>query len=225
MLDNRKPDLQDLNKHGKALTEKTGSPEIQEKVTAVNQKYNVLKVNLDEREDLLEKALDHLQDYDTNIARVETDIPVIQDKVESLAPVSSEPDEAQEQLQEVEELQVALTDDRTCLESAQDDADWLAANASPEPEVEEEMKERIMKVKDPLDELSALVNERQNVLKCGLVESVDFKSASDEFILWLNAVEEKLAAEAPVTSDVEFVRELKREHAVRGRTLYGIKMV
>ena len=217
MLDNRRPDLQDVNKYGKALAEKTGSPEIQEKVTDLNQRYNVLKLNLEEREDLLEKATEHSHDYSTNLASVETDIPVQKEKIDNLAPVSSEPREAQRQLEEVEELQTALTDDRALLECAVDDADWLAANANPEPAVQDEMQERIKNARDPLDELSALVNERQNALKCGLVHSTEFQAASDKFIQWLNAVEEKLADEAPVTSDVDFVRELKREHAVSGK--------
>ena len=71
-----------------------------------------------------------------------------------------------------------------------------------------------MQVKDPLDELSNTVNERQNALKCALVNSQDFKAAADDFIGWLNAVEEKLDAEKPLLSDLDFVLEQQREHTV-----------
>ena len=65
-----------------------------------------------------------------------------------------------------------------------------------------------------MDQLSSTVNERHNALKCTLVDSQDFKAAADDFIGWLKAVEEKLDAENPLTSELEFVQEQQREHQV-----------
>ena len=146
MLNNRKPLLNDFNKHGKALAEKTGSPDVPDKLAAVNQKYDTLTAQLQEREDLLEKIAENLEANDKNLTKVEEDLPVITQQVLELAPVSVEPEEVETQLQEVKEIQTQLAEDKQCVESAQDAVEWIFVYAKPEPDVETEMKERINKV-------------------------------------------------------------------------------
>lgn len=152
--------------------------------------------------------------YDTSITRVEEDIPKIQAQVTNLAPVSTDADEVEKQLLETSDIQDALNDDKVCLENAIDASDWLIENANAEPSTENNMKDRINKNKEPLEELSSVVNERQNALKCGLVQSQEFKSASEDFLVWMKGMEEKLTGAKPVMSDVDIIRELKREHKV-----------
>lgn len=152
--------------------------------------------------------------YDTSITRVEEDIPKIQAQVANLAPLSTDPDEVQKQLQETSDIQDALNDDKVCLEHAIDASDWLIENANGEPSTENKMKDRISKSKEPLEELSSVVNERQNALKCGLVQSQEFKAVSEDFVTWMKEMEDKLAEAKPVMSDVDTIRELKREHKV-----------
>lgn len=215
LLNNRRPELKELDRYGKALTEKTGSPEWQENVAAVHQKYNTLETMLHEREDFMERVVHYIVTYTTSTRSVERYIPKIKEEVSSLAPVSTEPDEVQEQLQDAEQLQTSLVDDRVSLDSAQEAADWLAANCNPDPQTEEEMKARVKVSKEALDELMAVNNERQNALKCALMQSKEFKAASNDFLIWLNAAEDRLASQPPVTSDTDSIRELKKDHVVR----------
>lgn len=65
-----------------------------------------------------------------------------------------------------------------------------------------------------MEQLTNTVSKRRNALKCALVDSKDFKATADDFIGWLKTVEEKLDAEKPLMSDLEFVQEQQREHIV-----------
>lgn len=214
LLNNRRPELKELERYGKSLTEKTGSPEWQQKGAAVHQKYNTLETKLHEREDLMEKVVEYVVIYTTSTKRVESYIPKIKEEISNLAPISTEPDEIQEQLQEAEKLQATLVDDRLSLDGAQEAADWLAANSDCEPDQEERMKARVRVSKEAFDELIALNSERQNALKCALMQSKEFKAASNDFIIWLNAVEDRLSSQPAVTSDTDSIRELKKDHVV-----------
>lgn len=160
------------------------------------------------------QVVEYLDIYDTNISKVEEDIPKIQKQVESFAPVSDDPDEVQKQLQETEDIQNTLTNDKILLESAIDASDWLTENANAQPSTGDEMKKRIEKNKEPLEDLSNTVNERQNALKCSLVEALEFKTALQDFVVWMNDMDNKLDKARPVVSDVNTIRELKREHKV-----------
>ena len=214
-MNNRRPELKDLERYGKALTEKTSSPEWQENMAVVQQKYNTLETKLHEREDLMERVVHYIVIYTTNTRQVERKIPKIKEEISSLAPVSSEPEMIQEQLQDAEQLQSALVDDRVSLDSAQEAADWLAANCNPGPqEEEEEVKTRVKVSKEALDELIAINTERQNALKCALMQSKEFKAASNDFLIWLNGAEDRLASQPPVTSDTDSIRELRKDHVV-----------
>ena len=217
LMNNRRPELKDLEKHGKALTEKTGSPEWQEKAVAVQQKYNTMETKLHEREYVMEKIVEYIVIYTTSTRHVESYIPKIKEEISNLAPISTEPEEIQEQLQEAERLQATLVDDRVSLESAQEAADWLASNCDCEPEQGERMKARVRVSKEAIDELIAVNNERQNALKCALMQSKEFKAASNDFIIWLNGVEERLSSQPAVTSDTDSIRELKKDHVVSFR--------
>ena len=215
LLNNRRPDLKDLEKYGKALTEKTGSPEWQENVAVVRQKYNTLETKLREREDLMERVGHYIAIYVTNTKHAERFIPKVKEEVANLPPVSSEPEVVQEQLERSEQLQTSLVDERVSLDSAQEAADRLAGNCNLEPVAEEEMKARVRVSKEAIDELVAVNNERQNALKCALMQSKEFKAASNDFLIWLNSVEDRLASQPPVTSDTDSIRELKKDHVVR----------
>ena len=214
LLNNRRPEIKDLDRYGKTLTEKTGSPEWQEKAAAVHLKFNVMETKLQEREDIMEKVVYYIEIYTTSTGHLESYIPKIKEEISNLAPISTEPDEIQEQLQDAEKLQATLVDDRISLESAQEAADWLATNCDCEPEQEERMKTRVRVSKEALDELIAANNDRQNALKCALMQSKEFKSASNDFIIWLNAVEDRLSSQPAVASDTESIRELKKDHVV-----------
>lgn len=215
LLKNRRPDLKDLENSGKALTEKTGSPEWQENVAVMHQKYNTLEIKLHEREDFMERVVRHIVVYTTNTKNVERFIPKVKEEISSLPPISTEPEVVQEQLQHAEQLQSSLVDERVSLDGAQEAADWLAANCDSEPLAKEELKARVRVSKEAIDELMAVNNERQNALKCALMQSKEFKAASNDFLIWLNGVEDRLASQSPVTSDTDSIRELKKDHVVR----------
>lgn len=155
--------------------------------------------------------VEYLDIYDTNITKVEEDIPKMKALVDNFEPISDDPDVVEQQLQETAEIQDTLTNDKILLESAVDASDWLIENANAQPTTEQEMKKRIELSKEPLDELCDVVNERQNAIKFGLVQSLEFKTASRDFVTWMSGMVDKLNKARPVVSDVDTIRELKRE--------------
>jgi hypothetical protein len=56
ILENRKPVMLDLVKHGKALAETTGDPDVLEKVAYVNQRFDVMEGKSNEKEAFLDKV-------------------------------------------------------------------------------------------------------------------------------------------------------------------------
>ena len=214
MLANRRPDVRVLQSCAKAVTEKTGSPKLQEMVGLLTRRFNTVETKLQERADFMEKVLEYINNYATSMEKVETDIPKLQDEILNLIPVSEEPDEVQEQLHQVELLQAMLGEDRLSIQAALDASDCLVSSCNPDSRVEEELRARVRISKEVLDDLTASINDRQNALKCALIRSREFKAASNDFTLWLNAVEDKLSSRPPVTSDVGSIRELKKETGV-----------
>ena len=181
----------------------------------MHQKYNTLEIKLHEREDFMERVVRHIVVYTTNTKNVERFIPKVKEEIASLPPISTEPEVVQEQLQHAGQLQSSLVDERVSLDGAQEAADWLTANCDSEPLAKEELKARVRVSKEAIDELMAVNNERQNALKCALMQSKEFKAASNDFLIWLNGVEDRLASQPPVTSDTDSIRELKKDHVVR----------
>lgn len=223
LLNNRRPELKDLVKYGRALTEKTGVPKWHEKSAAVHLKYNSLEAKLKDREGTMGRIVFYTQIYTSNTRHVEVNIPKIKEEISNVDPISSEPEEIQEQLKKAEVLQATLLDDRVSLESAQEAADWLTCNCECEPEHEEKMKARVRVSKELLDEFIALNNDRQNTLKCALVQSQELRDASNDFIIWLNAVEDRLVAQPAVQSDTDFIRELKKDHVVSSLVFFSCR--
>lgn len=56
VLDNRKPVVREMVKHGKSLAETTGDPEPLEKVATVSQKFNETESKSHEKEAFLDKV-------------------------------------------------------------------------------------------------------------------------------------------------------------------------
>jgi len=56
VLENRKPTVRDLIKHGKSLAETTGDPQPLEKVAAVSQRFNEIECKSLEKEAFLDKV-------------------------------------------------------------------------------------------------------------------------------------------------------------------------
>ena len=218
-LNNRRPEVKELEKYGKDLTEKTGSPEWQEKAATVHLKFNTLETKLHEREDLMERIVECIVIYTTNTAHVERAIPKVKEDMSNQAPISTEPEEIQEQLQEAEKLQGTLVADSFSLESAQEAADLLDSFCDCEPEQGERLKARVRLSKEALDELIVANSERQNALKCALMQSKEFKTASNDFIIWLNAIEDRLSSQPAVAADTGSIRELKKDHVVSRKTI------
>ena len=215
LLNNRRPEVKELEKYGNILTEKTGSPDWKDKASTVYLKFNTVETKLYEREDLIQRIVEYVLIYTTATGHVERAIPKVKEEICNLAPISTEPEEIQEQLQKAEKLQASLADDSCSLESALEAAGWLDSNCDCEPEQGERLKTRVQVSKEALDELIAANNERQNALKCALMQSKEFKTASNDFIIWLNAIEDRLSTQPSVTSDTESIREFKKDHVVR----------
>ena len=94
----------------------------------------------------MEKIVENLDRNDKYLSKIEEDLSRITKEVAEMAPISVEPTEVESQLQEVEEIQVELAEDKQCLESVQDSLEWLVIYAKPEPDLAVEMRERVTKV-------------------------------------------------------------------------------
>lgn len=207
--------LDKMNELGEALAEKTSAPEVKSQMINANEDHESLSKRLNDAKQTLDEVAAHWDKFKSKSAEVDKKLPKLKEKVEALEPTSARPNTVKKQLQESENISKEVYEVVEALESVQEEQDWLFDNTEVEPEVKNEMKETVERVKKPLNEVHEEVKKRQNELQAVLVLSREFEAISGELVSWLTAVEEEQAKEKTVSAVYDTVKKQQQDHKTR----------
>ena len=164
--------------------------------------------------------------------KLESAVPTQAEKFEKQAPVSTKPDVIKEQMRENEAIANEVEQCRNDVQDLEDCGKWLVENLPSDSGVIREVHERIAKAREPVDKLSAKVNQRQNQLETAALQAQQFADYFEEFSLKIAGVEDELASLLPVSGvyltcsdQFEEVERLERVISQQEAIVEKVKMV
>jgi predicted nuclease with TOPRIM domain len=134
-MDDQEPTLVKMNELGESLVEKTNSPEVKTQMADTNEDHNQLRERLEDAKQTLDKIVKHSDQLNSKTAEVGKKLPKLQEKVKTLEPISTRPNNVKKQLQESENISKEVAEVVQALECVQEEQDWLFENTEVEPEV------------------------------------------------------------------------------------------
>ena len=191
-----KPRVDDVNKVGDELLAIEGKPD---NVTAVKQSTDALSKQHDDLIDKLkekiaesEKARESIKNFHDKLKDTKSTAEPLEKKVQDLQPLGSTPEKVKDQLVEVEDLQVELQ----CVNNLFNEAkmfgnEVLECNQN-QPDVKKQIDENLQEAKKPLDELTGLLNTREEKLKDKLQECGALQDQIDDFIRRVKNIDDRV---------------------------------
>ena len=198
-LDEIKPAFDDLNRKGRALTEKgIGSEEFNTQLVAVQNEYQTLSAKAPKNAVNITELIEKLNDFNVEHTEAEKDMTDIEKALETEQPVGSNVDEIDAQMEELKQVQASieklqekvgnLTDMEGAIKTSYPNAD-----ATPVDEVLSQLNNRLMNA-------NQVVSDRKGKLEEGLVKCGKFKDALHSVVEWLEETKELVDGQRPINA-------------------------
>lgn len=218
-LEDRKGDIKQLNQSGQQLLQQAeddapSTLSVKEQLLNTNNKSKDLTIRLSDRQNELEKALEDTLKFNTSVAEIEHWLPETIEAVDTLEPVSTEPDKLQEQIRETDKLQEEVKRYlvRVCV--VEDTGQRLIEDSMENPEAVSDIQKKIEKSRQPVNQLEAKLEQRSLRLHNAVLQSQEFHEAHDDFSARLGNIDEVLRTQAPVSPDFLITKRQKDESDV-----------
>ena len=131
--------------------------------------------------------------------------------VETTQAISSNPVVVKSQLADVEKLQDNVAAKKRDLVKAEDIGEELVECCDKNPNVLAEVNIKLAKIKTPLDNIAAKVDDRQAKLQMVVLQTQEFQETLDDFVDKLSKIEDDLARMLPVSPVYDVVRDQLHE--------------
>ena len=190
------PKLFEIGEAGEELTKIEDKPDnvtiVRQQTDTITKKYDSLLNTLEEKIDKTEKVVG----AGKKLKQIEEDVvektKALKRKTSKEEPAAADPKRIKEQLVEVEEwLKEAQEITLLCSEAELYGNEIIRFNKK-DPVVEEAITERVKTLKDPMDEISAFLDNREKKLKEQLQECGAFQDQFDDFERRLKNLDERI---------------------------------
>ena len=215
-LEERKPDLKEVNLSGQELLQSAGEQAptvavIKEELLDTNKKSREVPEQLLERQKDLEKALEDATDFNAAFEELEEWIPTATENVDNLEPVGSVPEKIKAQLKETEALEEELQRYLVTLRTLEETGQRMIEDSMQDPEVVADIRNKINKVRNPIDKLSAKLEQRIARLQSAALQSQEFQDSYSDVIARLMKIEEGLVSKAHISPEYQTTKKQKEE--------------
>lgn len=215
-LDDRKPDIKEMSQSGNILLSGEGqsplSTEIKDKLDSTNQKAKDTPEKLLEREKALEKALKDASDFNTVLEDIEKWLPAEQEVVESLEPVSTEPEKIKEQIKDTDKIQEEVKRYLVRLQHLEEVGQRLIEDNVSDPRAVDDIQNKIDKVRTPLEKLCGKLEQRNARLQNAAIQSQEFQDSCNDFVGRLGNIEDQLVDDAPISPEYQQTKKQKDQN-------------
>ena len=216
-LEERKPDLKELNQSGQDLLQSAGEQTptvtlIKEELLDTNKKSKEVPERLIGKQKELEKALTDATDFNTAFGELQEWIPTGSETIGKLEPISAVPEKIKIQLMETEAIDQELKRYLVTLRFLEQTGQRLVEDSMQDPKVVDDIRNKIEQVRNPLDKLSAKLEQRIARLQSAALQSQEFQDSYSDVIARLMKIEEGLISQALISPEYQTTKEQKEEH-------------
>lgn len=200
-INEHKPLVDKLNKTGEALIRLCNdddSAKVQELLDACNERYAALRLELRERQEALEKALQESSKFADKLEGMLRALSNTADQVNNLDPISAHPPKIRDQIEDNNSLKSDLNkraDAYAAVKRAADDVINKAANRS-DPAIKD-VKRKLDKLKNLWDDVQKATNDRGRSLKDALEAAQKFWKELHAIMSTLRDLEDSLGSQEP----------------------------
>ena len=187
---------------------------IRNQVDSVFTRFRVTRQHLEKRKLQLEKHNRHLVPFRANVQELYVWFGIIDDTVEILDPVSTEPSAIKKQLAETEQLQSQIQDKTYLLKVAQGDGEWMMEHNKEDEDMVIDVVTILSECQARMDRLAAKVDMRHARLQTAIIETQDVEVTFGEFMNDVGRIEEQLAGMRPVSAVRDTLTEQERQFEV-----------
>ena len=139
----------------------------------------------------------------------------VNEVMERLEPISTEPEKLKEQLAETEKVQDEIQEKTLLLRNAQAEGEWMMEHSKEDEDVVIDIVTILSACQAKMDKLSAKVDQRHSRLQSAVIDSQNVEVTFAEFIDDLGRIEEQLAGMRPVSVMKDTLKEQERQFEVK----------
>ena len=150
--------------------------------------------------------LKHLVQFSTMIDELENWANVTTTTVTNMGPVSTSPDGVKKQIVQIDAVQEEITKQKVQVTQAEEIAMWLCDENKDKPQFCANVKNRLTRVKQPLEGLTAMLAQRKTRFQHVLIATQDFQVAFDDFFVEVDKTEKKNSKLKPISVDWKKLR-------------------
>ena len=149
-----------------------------------------------------------------NIHELEVWFQTINEVVEKLQPISTDPGKLKQQFEETEKLQDEIQEKVHLLRNAQTEGEWMMEHSKEDEDMVIEVVTILSGCQAKIDRLAAKVDQRHSRLQSAVIDSQNVEVTFAEFIDDLSRIEEQLAGMRPVSVVKDTLKEQERQFEV-----------
>ena len=215
-MDERKADIKQLNQSGQELLQGAeehapSTVEVKEQLTNTNKKSKDIPTKLKDRQKELEKALADATKFNNTLEEINDWLPGAVERVNSLEPVSNDPEKIKEQMKETDQLQEELKKYLDLVVDLDESGRRLIEDNTRDPDTVADVTNKMDKVHNPIDKICAKLDQRSARLQSAALQSQEFQDSYDDFIGRLGTIEECLVGQDAISPLYNTTRRQKEE--------------
>ena len=172
-----------------------------EKEGDLDKKWNDTADKLDKKRAALNENLKHLDQFVDAVDDLDNRVNVTLATVANMDKPSSNAEEIQKQLDEIDAVQEQITKQKADLANTENVADWLRDENKDNPQFCANVNNKLNKVEQPLESLRALLADKKKRLHDALAASQDFNASLQDLLAEMDKLDTKKSKLQPLSVD------------------------
>ena len=172
-----------------------------EKEDDLDKKWSDTADKLDKKRADLNENLKHLDQFVDAVDDLDNRVNVTLATVANLDKPSSDAEEIQKQLDEIDAVQEQITKQKADLANTENIADWLRDENKDNPQFCANVNNKLSKVEQPLESLRSLLADKKKRLRDALAANQDFNASLEDLLAEMDKLDAKKSKLQPLSVD------------------------
>uniref|UniRef100_A0A3Q3BBI1 Dystonin n=1 Tax=Kryptolebias marmoratus TaxID=37003 RepID=A0A3Q3BBI1_KRYMA len=212
----RKPQYEQLEEAAAAILNSSGNQEpsngklVNEKLTAVTQKWQGLMEQLDKRDSLIDQAVVKTGQFQELLRSLSNTATQLENQLTNHHTNSTQPDAVKKQLEDVQNISAQLREERKKLKQAEAINAELSALVT-EDYLKADLARQLESVSKPFKQLEEKAAKRIEQLNSTFASSQQFHQTSKDFQSWLSEKLQEQSKSLPISAKVDVLQQTLKE--------------
>ena len=208
-----------IDKHG------GDTSNVKKKYNSLNKEWKNTKDKITEKRDKCKRYLNQLAQFVNGVNELDNWVNGTTSAVTNLGPTSATPNGVKKQLDQIVNIMEEINKQKVKLSNIEDIADWLCDESKDNPGFCSNVKNKLNKVDQPLDQLRKLLVDRKSKLQSVLAEAQDFQVALNDISGELDKLFGKQENQKPVSVSWRILKLQNDEHAGIEKEIEALKPI